>query len=231
MRFHVDIGLGDVVVGEPDWVEGRPWLSFVAIPPARVALYPLPQQFAEKVHAYTFPWQDRDNTRVKDLVDLVLLLTSGSLVPDCVKIALQATFLARGTHPLPERLPAPPSDWAEPYAALAQSSTARTYAGRRLHIRRLCLAGMGTGPGRQPDCRRIGVMRKADLSAAIKRARDIMRKDAGLNGDLDRIPQLSWILFLKCFDDMEQRREVTEKKYRPAIESPYRWRDWAARSG
>jgi hypothetical protein len=120
VRFHVDIGLGDVVVGEPDWVEGRPWLSFVAIPPARVALYPLPQQFAEKVHAYTFPWQDRDNTRVKDLVDLVLLLTSGSLVPDCVKIALQATFLARGTHPLPERLPAPPSDWAEPYAALAQ---------------------------------------------------------------------------------------------------------------
>jgi len=69
---------------------------------------------------------------------------------------------------------------------------------------------------------------KAQLSAATKRARDIMRKDAGLNGDLDRIPQLSWIMFLKCFDDMEQRREVTEKKYRPAIESPCRWRDWAA---
>jgi type I restriction enzyme M protein len=69
---------------------------------------------------------------------------------------------------------------------------------------------------------------KAQLSAATKRARDIMRKDAGLNGDLDRIPQLSWVMFLKCFDDFERRREVTEKKYRPAIESPYRWRDWAA---
>ena len=69
---------------------------------------------------------------------------------------------------------------------------------------------------------------KAQLSAAIKRARDIMRKDAGLNGDLDRIPQLSWIMFLKCLDDFEQRREVTEKRYRPAIEPPYRWRDWAA---
>ena len=66
---------------------------------------------------------------------------------------------------------------------------------------------------------------KAQLSAAIKRARDIMRKDAGLNGDLDRIPQLSWVMFLKCFDDFEQRREVTEKKYRPAIGPPYRWRD------
>ena len=68
---------------------------------------------------------------------------------------------------------------------------------------------------------------KAQLSAATKLARDIMRKDAGLNGDLDRIPQLSWVMFLKCFDDFEQRREVTEKKYRPAIEPPYRWRDWA----
>ena len=70
-------------------------------------------------------------------------------------------------------------------------------------------------------------MAKAQLSAATKRARDIMRKDAGLNGDLDRIPQLSWVMFLKCFDDFEQRREVTEKKYRPAIEPPNRWRDSA----
>ncbi|MDQ6894887.1 MAG: type I restriction-modification system subunit M [Acidobacteriota bacterium] len=69
---------------------------------------------------------------------------------------------------------------------------------------------------------------KAQLSGTIKTARDIMRKDAGLNGDLDRIPQLSWILFLKCFDDLEKRREITEKKYRPAIDNPYRWRDWAA---
>jgi type I restriction enzyme M protein len=81
---------------------------------------------------------------------------------------------------------------------------------------------------RKKETEQVPLTAKAQLSAAIKRARDIMRKDAGLNGDLDRIPQLSWIMFLKCFDDMEQRREVTEKKYRPAIESPYRWRDWAA---
>lgn len=66
------------------------------------------------------------------------------------------------------------------------------------------------------------------LSSAIKTARDIMRKDAGLNGDLDRIPQLAWLLFLKAFDAREQQREVTERDYRPAIEEPYRWRDWAA---
>ncbi len=55
-----------------------------------------------------------------------------------------------------------------------------------------------------------------------------MRKDAGLNGDLDRIPQLAWLLFLKAFDGLEQNREVTDDDFRPAIEAPYRWRDWAA---
>lgn len=69
---------------------------------------------------------------------------------------------------------------------------------------------------------------QAKLNAAIKSARDIMRKDAGLNGDLDRIPQLAWLLFLRAFDTLEQRRELTEHEYRPAIEEPYRWRDWAA---
>ncbi|HZY30549.1 MAG TPA: class I SAM-dependent DNA methyltransferase [Candidatus Methylomirabilis sp.] len=81
--------------------------------------------------------------------------------------------------------------------------------------------------GRRREDASVPLTAKAQLSAATKRARDIMRKDAGLNGDLDRIPQLSWIMFLKCFDDLEQRREVTEKKYRLAIEPPYRWRDWA----
>ncbi len=59
-----------------------------------------------------------------------------------------------------------------------------------------------------------------------------MRKDAGLNGDLDRLPQLSWILFLKCYDDLEMRREedakLERKVYKPVVPSPYRWRDWAS---
>jgi len=70
-------------------------------------------------------------------------------------------------------------------------------------------------------------MRKSELSSAIKTARDIMRKDAGLSTDVDRIPQLAWILFLKCFDDLEQRRMLLGGKYRDVIEAPHRWRDWA----
>src|SRR4030042_1089806 len=71
------------------------------------------------------------------------------------------------------------------------------------------------------------------LGARMKPPRDIMRKDKGLNGDLDRLPMLTWIMFLKFLDDMEQIREGEAKgagkRYRPAIESPYRWRDWAAK--
>lgn len=70
------------------------------------------------------------------------------------------------------------------------------------------------------------------LGSLIKSARDLMRKDKGLNGDLDRLPLLTWIMFLKFLDDLEQQREqetaLSGKKFRSAVESPYRWRDWAA---
>jgi type I restriction enzyme M protein len=70
---------------------------------------------------------------------------------------------------------------------------------------------------------------RAELAALIKRARDIMRKDAGLNGDLDRIPQFSWLLFLKALDAREYAREkVTNAQgFQPLVEEPFRWRDWA----
>jgi hypothetical protein len=64
--------------------------------------------------------------------------------------------------------------------------------------------------------------------------RDIMRKDKGLSGDLDRLPMLTWIMFLKFLDEMERVREEEAKlegrRFRPAIERPYRWRDWAAQA-
>jgi len=62
-----------------------------------------------------------------------------------------------------------------------------------------------------------------------------MRKDKGLNGDLDRLPLLTWIMFLKFLDDLELEREaeaaLAGTAFRPAIDSPYRWRDWAANEG
>ena len=62
-----------------------------------------------------------------------------------------------------------------------------------------------------------------------------MRKDKGLNGDLDRLPMLTWIMFLKFLDDMERIEEtkaaLAETDYRAVIDPPYRWRDWAAPVG
>ena len=73
------------------------------------------------------------------------------------------------------------------------------------------------------------------LATIIKSSRQIMRKDKGLNGDLDRLPMLTWIMFLKFLDDLEQMRKTESvlegKDFQPVIESPYRWRDWAAIEG
>ncbi len=71
------------------------------------------------------------------------------------------------------------------------------------------------------------------LGSVVKSCRDIMRKDKGLNGDLDRLPMLTWIMFLKVLDDMERLREqeasLSNERFRPVIAAPYRWRDWAAK--
>lgn len=69
------------------------------------------------------------------------------------------------------------------------------------------------------------------LSGIIKTCRNIMRKDKGMNGDGDRLPMLTWIMFLKFLDDNENLQEINAqlegKKYKSAIAEPYRWRDWA----
>ena len=72
-----------------------------------------------------------------------------------------------------------------------------------------------------------------NLSALIGSARKILRKDKGLNGDVDRLPLLTWVMFLKFLDDLEFKHEqeaaLDGKRYQFIIEPPYRWRDWAAR--
>lgn len=64
------------------------------------------------------------------------------------------------------------------------------------------------------------------IDGIIKTCRDIMRKDKGMNTDAQRLPQLLWMLFLKCFDDLESQRELLGN-YESIIKSPYRWRDWS----
>jgi Nucleotidyl transferase AbiEii toxin, Type IV TA system len=118
--FGVDVGFGDVLTEGPDVVEGSDVLNFIGAERPRFRIYPRAAHIAEKLHAYTMP-RARENTRVKDLPDIALLATTGPFSAAAVRAALEATFLVRGTHALPERLPPPPATWVARYFAMATS--------------------------------------------------------------------------------------------------------------
>ncbi len=121
-KFHLDVGFGDPVLSDPEELFGQDFLGFAGIPPARALAVPKAQQFVEKIHAYTRPWKDRTNTRTKDLVDLVLILTVDPPAIDAVRKALPRTFDLRATHAIPQALPPPPSEWSTVYAEMAEDA-------------------------------------------------------------------------------------------------------------
>ncbi|HEY3863983.1 MAG TPA: nucleotidyl transferase AbiEii/AbiGii toxin family protein [Verrucomicrobiae bacterium] len=118
-QFPLDVSAGDVLREPYETLEGRDWLGFAELPRAKVSAVSREEQFAEKLHAYTLPRQGRPNTRVKDLVDLVLLSVSGTLDVARVRENVAATFHRRATHPVPATLPPPPEAWRAPFAELA----------------------------------------------------------------------------------------------------------------
>lgn len=65
------------------------------------------------------------------------------------------------------------------------------------------------------------------ISTTIKTIQDIMRKDAGVDGDAQRISQLVWMIFLKIYDDREIQWELLEDAYRSPMPERLRWRNWA----
>lgn len=67
----------------------------------------------------------------------------------------------------------------------------------------------------------------SNLSGFIKRLRDIMRNDAGINGDAQRIEQIAWMLFLKVYDAKEQDWEWDDENYQSIIPEECRWQNWA----
>ena len=67
----------------------------------------------------------------------------------------------------------------------------------------------------------------SNLSGFVKRLRDIMRNDAGINGDAQRIEQIAWMLFLKVYDAKEQDWEWADENYVSIIPENCRWANWA----
>ncbi len=116
--FHVDIGIGDDLIEPTDEIEGEGWFDFAGLPRPEFRMISREQQFAEKLHAYTRPRTVRDNSRVKDLVDL-LLLTRTQMEPRRLRENIERTFAHRATHPIPPELAPPPESWRARFADLA----------------------------------------------------------------------------------------------------------------
>jgi len=67
----------------------------------------------------------------------------------------------------------------------------------------------------------------SNLTSVIKSIQDVMRQDSGVDGDAQRISQLTWLLFLKVFDAQEEELELTRNNYKSPIPEHLRWRNWA----
>lgn len=120
VKFHMDIGIGDALIEPIEKIQGEDWLEFGGIAPAIIYAISKEQQFAEKLHAYSLPRIDRLNTRVKDLVDMLLLIREGFMEEVLVHDNLHKVFQRRNTHTLPSTFPLPPDNWEAKFDLLAQ---------------------------------------------------------------------------------------------------------------
>lgn len=118
-EFHIDVGLGDPIVEPIEFIKTPALLEFAGIQPTVVPCYPITQQIAEKVHAYTRFHPSGKGSRAKDLVDILLLAELGEIDGNLLLEALQATFEVRQTHPFPRRLPEAPANWNIPFRKIA----------------------------------------------------------------------------------------------------------------
>ncbi|MGD0059911.1 MAG: nucleotidyl transferase AbiEii/AbiGii toxin family protein [Verrucomicrobiia bacterium] len=119
-KFHLDVSTGDVLREPYQLLPSRDWLGFAGITAAQFPAISSEEQFAEKVHAYTLPREGRVNSRVRDLVDLVLLIEQSRFDVVRLRIAIRETFQRRKTHEAPHALESPPASWSGPFAEMAQ---------------------------------------------------------------------------------------------------------------
>lgn len=119
VKFHLDVSTGDVLAEPYEPLVSRDWLAFAGIATTPFLAVSPEQQFAEKLHAYTLPRAGRENTRVKDLVDLVLLIERTSM--DTVRLlnVIRETFQRRRTHAIPPTVDPPPASWSRPFSEMA----------------------------------------------------------------------------------------------------------------
>lgn len=98
-------------------------LEFAGFPARSILAVDRAQHFAEKIHAMACDRGQRVNTRVKDLVDLVLLIENGLAADRAVVVAVRHVFGLRGRETFPVDVPEPPKEWEEIYPGLAEGLT------------------------------------------------------------------------------------------------------------
>jgi hypothetical protein len=118
--FHVDIGMGDLILEDFDYLDFDPLLRFAEIASIKVPCYPITQQIAEKLHALTRQFSSGGSSRVKDFVDILLLAGLGKIDGAVLSRAIQATFELRDTHPLPPEMPVISKNLRREYTRLAK---------------------------------------------------------------------------------------------------------------
>lgn len=121
IRFHVDIAVGDVWIEPHEDIEVGQELQSMGIKTQKIPIISIEQHFAEKIHAYTVPRESGYNSRVKDLVDMILLIDEG-IDSDELKISVEKTFTKRKTHEVPTKLSPPPTEWERPFEKMAADS-------------------------------------------------------------------------------------------------------------
>lgn len=121
-QFPVDVAFSEATPIQAEPLFGANSLEFADIATLQLPVISLEQHVSEKLHAYTgaFGRDQRESTRVKDLVDLVLIGESAEIEAKRLHQALAAIFEQRARQPLPSAIPSPPSSWARPYAVLAR---------------------------------------------------------------------------------------------------------------
>jgi len=115
-RFHVDVGVGDPLVRKPERLTAPPMLEFAGIQPTSFPSYPVAQHLAEKIHAFTRTYRTGSSTRIRDLIDILLIAMTSKLSSEELMRALRLTFEVRATHEMPKHLPDPPPEWVRLYS-------------------------------------------------------------------------------------------------------------------
>lgn len=118
--FHIDCTAGDALIDPFDRITVGGGLTFAGIPTAKINAIREGQHFAEKLHALCRP-RAKQNSRVKDLFDMVLFVKQG-IEPAAVAKALPKVFELGGNLAIPKKLPLPPEDWRSPYDEMAKDN-------------------------------------------------------------------------------------------------------------